>query len=95
MANVNQVSFKSICNQKVTIEELIDGELKGIVGGVVSSSNISELTAISTDGTKSSVVDSSQEIVDVKNKIRKRRTQKTTILNGVTTTIESQETSPI
>lgn len=37
MANVNQASLKSIRNQKVTIEELIDVELKGIVGGVVST----------------------------------------------------------
>jgi len=33
MPNVNRVSFKSTCSQKVIIEELIDGELKGIVGG--------------------------------------------------------------
>lgn len=94
MPNVNQVSFKSIRNQKVTVEELIDGELKGIIGGVVSSYT-SEVTTTSTDGTNSSIVDSAQEIVDVKNKIRTRKIQKMINLNGVTQTIESQETSPI
>ncbi|BAY26919.1 hypothetical protein NIES2100_67350 [Calothrix sp. NIES-2100] len=94
MAKVNQVSFKSIRNQKVTVEELIDGELKGIVGGVVSSYT-SEVNTTSTDGTNSSIVDSTQEIVDLKNKTRTRKIQKTTILNGVAQSIASVETSPI
>ncbi|MFN6558581.1 MAG: hypothetical protein RMY28_002085 [Nostoc sp. ChiSLP01] len=33
MTNVNEFSFKSTCSQKVIVEELKDGELKGIVGG--------------------------------------------------------------
>ncbi|MDZ7962895.1 MAG: hypothetical protein RMY34_34365 [Aulosira sp. DedQUE10] len=94
MATVNQVSFKSICNQKVTVEELIDGELKGIVGGVVSSYT-SNVTATSTDGTNSSVVDSTQEIVSRKKNERIRITKKTITINGLVQTTESQQTSPI
>lgn len=94
MANVNKASFKSISNQKVTVKELIDAELKGIVGGVVSSYT-SEVTTTSTDGTTASIVDSAQEIVDVKNKIKARTTKTTTTLNGVTQTIESRNISPI
>ena len=94
MANVNQVSFKSIRNQKVTVEELIDVELKGIVGGVVSTYT-SEVTTTSTDGTNSSVVDSVQEVVNVKSKIKTRQTKKTTTVNGATQITQLLETSPI
>jgi hypothetical protein len=94
MAKINQVSFKSICNQKVNVEELMDGDLKGIVGGVVSSST-SEVTATSTDGTNSSVISSTQETIDVNKKLRTLKTIKTKTSNGVTETTESLTTSPI
>ncbi|WP_193199324.1 hypothetical protein [Nostoc sp. MG11] len=45
MANINRVDFKFTSNKKVLVEELIEGELKGIVGGVsfsLSGSDISE-----------------------------------------------------
>lgn len=44
MANVTQVSFKSNQNQKVIIEELRDGELRGIVGGETVSYSASNVT---------------------------------------------------
>ncbi|MDZ8188628.1 MAG: hypothetical protein RMX96_27710 [Nostoc sp. ChiSLP02] len=49
MANINRVSFKSNHKQKVIIEELRDGELKGIVGGETisySASNVDNATQI-------------------------------------------------
>ncbi|OUL19771.1 hypothetical protein BV378_31635 [Nostoc sp. RF31YmG] len=48
MNNVNQFSFKSTCSQKVIIEELIDSELKGVVGGETLSFSSSNLTSNGT-----------------------------------------------
>ncbi|MEH2203623.1 MAG: hypothetical protein V7K53_06005 [Nostoc sp.] len=94
MANINQVSFKSICNQKVTVKELIDGELKGIVGGT-SDSFISELNVTSTDENGSSIVTSAQQTVARKDGVKTRRIKETTTFNGQTQIIESVETLPI
>ncbi|WP_375471613.1 hypothetical protein [uncultured Nostoc sp.] len=96
MANVNQVSFKSTCNRKVLVEELIDGELKGIVGGItVSSDNSQIITAISTDGNDAVVQDSNQDIVNTKTKQRTRRRKLYTFINGVTQTTDATVTSAV
>ncbi len=45
MDNVTRVDLKFTSNQKVLVEEVIEGELKGIVGGVsfkLSGSDITE-----------------------------------------------------
>ena len=96
MVNVNQVSFKSTCNRKVLVEELIDGELKGIVGGItVSSENLQIITAISTDGNDATVQDSNQDIVNTKTKQRTRRRKLYTFINGVTQTTDTTVTSAV
>ncbi|MEH2272177.1 MAG: hypothetical protein V7K68_27775 [Nostoc sp.] len=95
MANVNQVSFKSTCNHKVIVEELIDSELKGIVGGTVILDSSSQIIAISTDGNDAIIQDSSQEVVNLKNKQRTRRRRIFTLVNGVREIIDSTVTSAI
>ena len=96
MANVNQVSFKSTCNRKVLVEELIDGELKGIVGGItVYSDNSQIIAAISTDGNDAVVQDSNQDIVNTKTKQRTRRRKLYTFINGVTQTTDTTVTSAV
>ncbi|MEH2150400.1 hypothetical protein [Nostoc sp.] len=95
MANINQVSFKSTCNHKFIVEELIDSELKGIVGGTVISDSSSQITVISTDGNDAIIQDSSQEVVNLKNKQRTRRRRIFTLINGVREIIDSTVTSAI
>lgn len=95
MTNINQVSFNSTCNRKVLVEELIDSELKGIVGGVISVYFSSDVTAISTDGNDATVQDSNQDIVNTKTKQRTRTRRRFTLINGVAQTIDSTVTSSI
>ncbi|MEH1857040.1 MAG: hypothetical protein V7L21_03300 [Nostoc sp.] len=92
MANVNQVSFRSTCNRKVIVEELIDGELKGIVGGIVLDFS-SQINATSTDGNDAVVQESNQDFVNAKTKQRTRRRRIYTFINGVVQTIDSTVTS--
>ncbi|MEH2369517.1 hypothetical protein [Nostoc sp.] len=96
MTNINQMSFKSICNRKFIVEELIDSELKGIVGGNIVLDFSSQITAFSNDGTDAVVQDSNQDIVNTKTKQRTRTRRRFTLINGVVqTTIDSTGTSPI
>ncbi|MEH2109666.1 hypothetical protein [Nostoc sp.] len=95
MANVNQVSFKSTCNHKVIVEELIDSELKGIVGGTIVVDSSSQITVSSTDGNDAIIQDSSQEVVNLKNKQRTRRRRIFTLLNGEREIRDSTVTLPI
>lgn len=74
MPNVNRVSFKSTCSQKVIVEELIDGELKGIVGGESVSFTSSDIPA---DGTAIIIEQSTEDkqIGDERTiKIKRKRT---------------------
>ncbi|MEH2225254.1 hypothetical protein [Nostoc sp.] len=95
MTNINQMSFKSTCNQKFLVEELIDSELKGIVGGNIVLDFSSQITAISTDGTNATVQDSNQDIVNTKTKQRTRTRRRFSLINGVVQTIDSTVTSSI
>ncbi|MGV0104155.1 hypothetical protein NSTCB13_02814 [Nostoc sp. DSM 114160] len=95
MTNFNQVSFKSICNRKVIVEELIDSELKGIVGGDIVLDFSSQINAISTDGTDAVVQDSNQDVVDTKTKQRTRTRRRFSLTNGVAQIINSTVISSI
>ena len=96
MTNINQMSFKSTCNRKFIVEELIDSELKGIVGGNIVLDFSSQITAISTDGTDAVVQDSNQDIVNTKTKQRTRTRRRFSLINGVAQTIiDSTVTSSI
>ncbi|MDZ8091421.1 MAG: hypothetical protein RMZ42_05700 [Nostoc sp. DedQUE05] len=96
MTTINQVSFKSTCNRKVIVEELIDGELKGIVGGIsIVLDFSSQINATSTDGNDAVVQDSNQDIVNTKTKQRTRTRRRFTLINGVGQTIDSTVTSAI
>ncbi|NMG10201.1 hypothetical protein [Brasilonema sp. UFV-L1] len=61
MTNVNQISFQATSNQKVIVQELIEGELEGIVGGV--DSRVSQESVVTVNGSDSTINDSSQQIV--------------------------------
>ncbi|MEH2212034.1 hypothetical protein [Nostoc sp.] len=95
MTNINQMSFKSTCNRKFLVEELIDSELKGIVGGNIVLDFSSQITAISTDGADATVQDSNQDIVNTKTKQRTRTRRRFSLINGVVQTIDSTVTSSI
>ncbi|MEH1945878.1 MAG: hypothetical protein V7K77_02650 [Nostoc sp.] len=95
MTNINQMSFKSTCNRKFIVEELIDSELKGIVGGNIVLDFSSQINAISTDGTDATVQDSNQDIVNTKTKQRTRTRRRFSLINGVVQTIDSTVTSSI
>ncbi|MDZ8135001.1 MAG: hypothetical protein RM049_06820 [Nostoc sp. DedQUE04] len=96
MTTINQVSFQSTCNRKVIVEELIDGELKGIVGGISIVLDLSsQINATSTDGNDAVVQDSNQDIVNTKTKQRTRTRRRFTLINGVGQTIDSTVTSAI
>ncbi|MEH2125750.1 hypothetical protein [Nostoc sp.] len=95
MTNINQMSFKSICNRKVIVEELIDSELKGIVGGNIVLNFSSQINATSTDGTDATVQDSNQDIVNTKTNQRTRTRRRFSLINGVVQTIDSTVTSSI
>ncbi|WP_448265177.1 hypothetical protein [Nostoc sp. DSM 114159] len=95
MTTFNQVSFKSICNRKVIVEELIDSELKGIVGGDIVLDFSSQINAISTDGTDAVVQDSNQDVVDTKAKQRTRTKRRFSLTNGVAQIINSTVISSI
>ncbi|MEH2088473.1 hypothetical protein [Nostoc sp.] len=95
MTNINQMSFKSTCNRKVIVEELIDSELKGIVGGNIVLDFSSQINAISTDGTDATVQDSNQDIVNTNTKQRTRTRRRFTLRNGVVQIIDSTVTSSI
>ncbi|RCJ39671.1 hypothetical protein A6770_11325 [Nostoc minutum NIES-26] len=83
MASINRFSFKSTCSQKVIVEELIDGELKGIVGGETLSFSSSDIPA---DGTV--IIELSTEDKQTGNeRTVKRKTKKTV---GETTEITEQ-----
>ncbi|MEH2174836.1 hypothetical protein [Nostoc sp.] len=95
MTIINQVSFKSICNRKVIVEELIDSELKGIVGGDIVLDFSSQINAISTDGTDAVIQDSNQDVVNTKTKQRTRTRRRFSLTNGVAQIIDSTVISSI
>lgn len=57
MAKINRISFKATCNQKVIVEELIDSELKGMVGGERISFSGSDIPAGATIKLEQSTID--------------------------------------
>ncbi|WP_414570430.1 hypothetical protein [Nostoc sp. CCY 9925] len=79
MANINGVSLKSHSHQKVIIEELRDGELKGIVGGETISYSASNVTG---DGTEIIIEQSIQDKQTGNNRKVTTKTSKT--VNGIT-----------
>ncbi|WP_445633141.1 hypothetical protein NSTC745_04765 [Nostoc sp. DSM 114161] len=85
MAHTNRVSLKSHSHQKVLIEELKDGELKGIVGGETVSYSASNVTG---DGTEIIIEQSIEDKQTGNNRTVTTKTSKT--VNGTkeaTTTI--------
>lgn len=59
MANIDQIGLLPSSNQKVIVEELIEGELEGIVAG--ASSTVEQNTVLTTSGSQSISQTSIQE----------------------------------
>ncbi|MBW4596292.1 MAG: hypothetical protein KME46_26140 [Brasilonema angustatum HA4187-MV1] len=85
MGNVNKMNIRLSSNDKVIVEELIENELEGIVGGVTSTL-VSNVTAVSTDGNDVSINDvkidiknDSKNIKKIVTKVKKRTKYKRTV----------------
>ncbi|MBP5977238.1 hypothetical protein HW132_32080 [Brasilonema sp. CT11] len=86
MGNVNKMNLRLSSNQKVIVEELIEHELEGIVGGVTSTL-VSNVTAVSTDGNDVSISDVK---IDIKNDSIKNIKKRDKVVNRVKKRIKYQ-----